>query len=78
MKRVLHTALTLLCTLAMVATMVAPVAAGITAGDLPWTSKDLMIEQILKRDGLIDGIWFPWFEGGSIGHGLTGNDVMAK
>ena len=78
MKRVLHTALTLLCTLAMVVTMIAPVAAGITAGDLPWTSKDLMIEQILKRDGLIDGIWFPWFEGGSIGHGLTGNDVMAK
>ncbi len=78
MKRVLHTALTLLCALTMVVTMIAPVAAGITAGDLPWTSKDLMIEQILKRDGLIDGIWFPWFEGGSIGHGLTGNDVMAK
>jgi len=69
--------LTILCVAVLTVTTVAPVAAA-TGGDFPWTSKDMLIEQILKRDGLIDGIWFPWFEGGSIGHGLTGNDVMAK
>ena len=77
MKRILYTILTLMCVAEMLVSTVAPVAAA-TGGDLPWTSKDLLIETILKRDGLIDGIWFPWFEGGSIGHGLTGNDVMAK
>ena len=77
MKRFLHVVLTLLCVVTLAVTTVAPVAA-VSGTDIPWTSKDLLIEQILKRDGLIDGIWFPWFEGGSIGHGLTGNDVMAK
>ncbi|MBQ6848832.1 MAG: carbohydrate binding domain-containing protein [Clostridia bacterium] len=77
MKRLLYAALALLCVVTLAVTAVAPVAA-VSGTDLPWTSKDLLIEKILKRDGLIDGIWFPWFEGGSIGHGLTGNDVMAK
>ena len=44
----------------------------------PAVSGKMMIDEILERDGLLDGIWFPWFDGGSIGHGLTGNDVMAK
>ena len=69
--------LTVLCVAALAVNTVAPAAAAM-GGDFTYTSKDTLIEQILKRDGLIDGIWFPWFEGGSIGHGLTGNDVMAK
>ena len=69
--------LTLLCVAALAVNLLAPVSAAM-GGDFAWTSKDMLIEEILKRDGLIDGIWFPWFEGGSIGHGLTGNDVMAK
>ena len=77
MKRLVRLLLTVLCALALVVSTVAPVAA-VSGTDIPWTSQDLLIEKILKRDGLIDGIWFPWFEGGSIGHGLTGNDVMAK
>ena len=48
-------------------------------GDFPWTdeSEQTLIEQILERDGLIDGIWWPWFNGGQTGHNLTGNDLMA-
>ena len=48
-------------------------------GDFPWTgsSEQMLIEQILERDGLIDGIWWPWFNGGQTGHNLTGNDLMA-
>ncbi len=46
----------------------------------PYTPADkpLLIEQILERDGLIDGIWFPWFDGGNVGHSLTGNETMVK
>jgi len=48
-------------------------------GDFPWTdeSEKMLIEEILERDGLIDGIWWPWFNGGQTGHNLTGNDLMA-
>ena len=48
-------------------------------GDFPWTGSDdkMLIEEILERDGFIDGIWFPWFNGGQTGHNLTGNDLMA-
>jgi len=46
----------------------------------PYTPEDkpLLIEQILERDGFIDGIWFPWFDGGNVGHSLTGNETMVK
>ena len=46
--------------------------------DFPWTSKQTLLEQIIQRDGLLDGVWFPWFNAGGSGHNLTGNDVMAK
>ncbi len=48
-------------------------------GDFPWTeeSNPTLIEQILQRDGFIDGIWFPWFHGGTVGHNLTSNELMA-
>ena len=48
-------------------------------GDFPWTDTEdkMLVEEILERDGLIDGIWFPWFNGGQTGHNLTGNDLMA-
>ncbi len=48
-------------------------------GDFPWTgtSDKMLVEEILERDGLIDGIWFPWFNAGETGHNLTGNDLMA-
>ena len=48
-------------------------------GDFPWTdpSEKMLIEEILERDGFIDGIWLPWFNSGQTGHNLTGNDLMA-
>ncbi len=73
----------LLATLLLVVTpMTAIVPASVSAemgGDFPWTdeSEKMLIEEILERDGLIDGIWFPWFNGGQTGHNLTGNDLMA-
>ena len=49
-------------------------------GDFPWTgtADKMLIEEILERDGLIDGIWMPWFNEGQTGHNLTGNELMAK
>ena len=49
-------------------------------GDFPWTDAEdkMLIEEILERDGLIDGVWFPWMDGGRCGHNLTGNDLYAK
>ncbi|MBE6807554.1 MAG: hypothetical protein E7527_06100 [Ruminococcaceae bacterium] len=48
-------------------------------GDFPWTDTEdkMLIEEILERDGFIDGIWMPWFNAGETGHNLTGNDLMA-
>ena len=64
-----------LCAMALLLSLVGvmPAFAETAAADEP-----TLMEQILERDGLLDGIWFPWFDGGSIGHGFTGNDVMAK
>ena len=46
----------------------------------PWTGSEdkMLVEEILERDGLIDGVWFPWMDGGRCGHNLTGNDLYAK
>ena len=76
-----HKLITLLCALALLCSVVpSVVSAKAPGGDFAWTSgnKEMLIEQILKRDGLIDGIWFPWFDGGNVGHSLTGNDVMVR
>ena len=72
----------LIALLAAVMMLVSVVPVSVSAemgGDFPWTgtSDKMLIEEILERDGLIDGIWFPWFNGGQTGHNLTGNDLMA-
>ena len=46
--------------------------------DFPWTSKQTLLEQIIQRDGLLDGVWYPWLNSGGSGNNLAGNDVMAK
>ena len=77
----LRTLLTLLCAVALLlGTVPAVAAAKAPGGDLAWTDSKspLLIEQILQRDGLIDGIWFPWFDGGNVGHSLTGNELMVR
>ena len=73
----------LLATLLLVVTpLTAIVPVSVSAemgGDFPWTDTDekMLIEEILERDGFIDGIWLPWFNSGQTGHNLTGNDLMA-
>ena len=70
----------LLCVLVLLCAAIPVSAVKAPGGDFSWTTggKDMLIEQILKRDGLIDGIWFPWFDGGNVGHSLTGNDLMVR
>ena len=79
--KAVRTLLTLLCAVALhQGTVPAVAAAKAPGGDFAWTDSKspLLIEQILQRDGLIDGIWFPWFDGGNVGHSLTGNDLMVR
>ena len=76
-----HKLITLLCVVALLCAVVPPVSAATApGGDFAWTKSDkpMLIEQILQRDGLIDGIWFPWFDGGNVGHSLTGNELMVR
>ena len=49
-------------------------------GGFLWTESEepMLIEQILERDGFLDGIWYPWLDGGRCGHNLTANDLMAQ
>ena len=84
MKFRMKSLLSLLCAVALLVCLV-PTAFALPdtnkmGGDFPWTSakEPMLIEQILERDGLIDGIWFPWFNAAQSGHNLTGNDLMAK
>ena len=44
----------------------------------PWRDQPNGIEQILERDGYLEGIWFPWFRHTWLGHCLTGNDLYAE
>ena len=82
MKLRLKNLLSLLCALLLVVGLIPATAFTATAelgGDFPWTDeeKPMLIEQILERDGFIDGIWFPWLNGSGSGHNLTGNELMA-
>lgn len=43
-----------------------------------WRDQPNGIEQILARDGYLEGIWFPWFRHEWLGHCLTGNDMYAE
>ena len=36
------------------------------------------VAKILERDGYLEGIWWPWFTHGDLGHGLTSNETMTK
>ena len=79
-KTVCKALLSLLCALTLLLGVV-PLAVFRTAAvgaDFPWTKEDTLLEKIIQRDGLLDGIWYPWISAGSSGHNLTGNDVMAK
>ena len=72
--------LSLLCLLAFWVGLFPVSAATAPGGDFAYTDskQPMLIEQILQRDGLIDGIWMPWFEGMTGSHSLTANDVMVR
>ena len=80
MKSKLRFLLSLLSATALLAGVLPVMAATAPGGDFPYTDskKPMLIEQILERDGLIDGIWMPWFEGMTGSHSLTANDVMVR
>ncbi|MBR2320098.1 MAG: carbohydrate binding domain-containing protein [Clostridia bacterium] len=81
MKKTACKLLSLLCAVVLMACAI-PFAAFMVSAemgcDFPWTKEQTLLEKIVERDGLIDGVWFPWFNAGGSGHNLTGNDVMAK
>ena len=81
MKRTACKILSLLCAVVLMACAI-PFAAFTASAemgcDFPWTKGQTLLEKIIERDGLLDGVWFPWFNAGGSGHNLTGNDVMAK
>ena len=79
-KNVFKALLSLLCAFVLLVGVV-PFAAFQVAAvgtDFPWTKTNTLLEEILQRDGLLDGVWYPWINAGSSGHNLAGNDVMAK
>ena len=72
-KRILSALLAVL----MLVTLTAPVFAKMGSSDMPWLKDKTLLDQILERDGFIDGIWYPWLNDGKSGHNLSGNEVMA-
>lgn len=36
------------------------------------------VQDILERDGYLEGIWWPWFTHDDLGHGMTANETMVK
>ncbi len=79
-KSVCKALLSLLCALTLLVGAVPFAAFSVAAvgTDFPWTKQDTLLEQILQRDGLLDGVWYPWINAGQSGHNLTGNEVMAR
>ncbi|MBQ4333026.1 MAG: hypothetical protein IJC33_04550 [Clostridia bacterium] len=65
-----------LCAVALLMSMVTPAFAA-KDGTFPWREETTLLEQILERDGFLDGIWYPWLFNGTGGFNLTGNDVMS-
>ncbi len=81
MRKTACKVLSLLCAMVMMACAIPFAAFTVSAEmgcDFPWTKEQTLLEQIVERDGLIDGIWYPWINAGQSGHNLTGNEVMAK
>ena len=70
--------ISLVCAIALLVCAIPTTAVAKTGLDFPWTAKATLLEQIVERDGLIDGIWYPWLVPGHNSHSLAGNEVMAK
>ena len=71
----------LVSALVMLASLIPLAALPATAemgGDFPWTKEQTLVEEILERDGFIDGVWYPWLFAAKNGRSLCGNKVMAQ
>ena len=76
-KTTVRALLALLCAVTLLVSVAAPVYAKMGTSDMPWLKEGSLLDQILERDGFIDGIWYPWLNDGKTGHNLSGNEVMA-
>ncbi|MBQ7088285.1 MAG: hypothetical protein IJN04_01405 [Clostridia bacterium] len=71
--------LTLLCAVALLAAMLPLSALSVSAAKvLPHRSETTLMETIVKRDGFIEGIWYPWLTHTYLGCSLTSNELAAK
>ena len=77
-KTVGKAVLSLLCAITLLVGVVPTTVFAEMGCDFPWTKEQTLLEQIIERDGLLDGVWYPWINGGQSGHNLTGNEVMAR
>ena len=41
----------------------------------PAVQEKTLYQQILERDGFIEGVWYPWFTHNYLGSGLTANEI---
>ena len=69
--------LSLLCALCLLVALVPTASVAVTATAQPRATKTLY-QQILERDGFIEGIWYPWFTHTYLGCGFTANEVAAQ
>lgn len=71
MKKLLSFVCALVLLLALMPTGVLPVSAETRA-------RKTLYQEILERDGFIEGIWYPWFTHDYLGCGFSANEVCAQ
>ena len=72
--------LSVLCALMLLVTLTLPLLGSIAVSAdtaTPKATKNLY-QQILERDGFIEGVWYPWFTHDYLGCGFTSNEVAAQ
>ena len=69
--------LSAVCVLALLVTMTLPLF-GSVAVSAETRARKTLYQEILERDGFIEGVWYPWFTHTYLGCGLSANEVCAK
>ena len=87
MQKVRKSLLAVLCAVVMLAAVVGGWWAQGTISDYgneqekgisATTPTALSVDEILERDGYLEGIWFPWLTHDDLGHGFTANETMTQ
>lgn len=68
--------LSFLCALTLLLALVP--AAAVPAAAAETKARKTLYQEILERDGFIEGVWYPWFTHDNLGCGLTTNETAAK